>query len=361
MRADLSRITRFAILAIVAAFALALSACGSDDDDSGSAATGGSAATSSDAAPEAGSKGTVGFSIPQGADPSLRLLDGGLKAEAAKQGLDVKTTDANLNVDKQLSDIDTFITQKVKAIVVWPLSSEAVQPALARAQAANIPIIAIYALTEGPYYTDLIIDGKGVGEDAAKYLADAVGANGKVAAIFGPPQVDQFREIAEGFEAGAKTAGLDLVDSQIDAKIAPEGSADIMQTFQSKFGPSLKGVFVSYESGALAASAVREGDFQPDIVTYGGTDESLKGVESGQLTASVYQNVVLMGRIAGWAAGQAVDGAKIPEKLYITPPVLDKQGVEGYPTTDEQLTKEYEFKPVQEGGRWTMPLFLPEN
>ena len=110
-----------------------------------------------------------------------------------------------------------------------------------------------------------------------------------------------------------------------------------MQTFKSKFGPSLKGVFVSYESGALAASAVREGDFQPDIVTYGGTDESLKGVESGQLTASVYQNVVLMGRIAGWAAGQAVDGEKIPEKLYITPPVLDKQGVEGYPTTDEQL------------------------
>ena len=97
----------------------------------------------------------------------------------------MKTTDANLNVDKQLSDIDTFITQKVKAIVVWPLSSEAVQPALARAQAANIPIIAIYALTEGPYFTDLIIDGKGVGEDAAKYLADAVRANGKVAAIFG--------------------------------------------------------------------------------------------------------------------------------------------------------------------------------
>ena len=85
MRADLSRITRFAILAIVAAFALALSACGSDDDDSGSADAGSSAATSTEAAPEAGSKGTVGFSIPQGADPSLRLLDGGLKAEAAKQ------------------------------------------------------------------------------------------------------------------------------------------------------------------------------------------------------------------------------------------------------------------------------------
>jgi len=356
MRADISRLMRVAILVVISA--LVLSACGGGNDDSGGSASTGSSTGSSSSTE---SKGTIGFSIPQGSDPSLRLLDGGLKAEAAKNGMSVKTVDANLDVNKQLSDIDTFVTQKVKAIVVWPLSSEAVQPALARAQAANIPIIAIYALTEGPYYTDLIIDGKGVGQDAAKYMAQSLGANAKVAAIFGPPQVDQFREIAEGFKAGAKTAGLDLVDSQIDAKIAPEGSADIMQTFRSKFGPSLKGVFVSYESGALAASAVREGDFQPDIVTYGGTDESLKGVESGQLTASVYQNVVLMGRIAGWAAGQAVDGEKIPEKLYITPPVLDKQGVEGYPTTDEQLTKEYDFKPVQEGGRWTMPLFEPEN
>src|SRR6185312_2434420 len=139
--------------------------------------------------------------------------------------MSVKTVDANLDVNKQLSDIDTFVTQKVKAIVVWPLSSEAVQPALARAQAANIPIIAIYALTEGPYYTDLIIDGKGVGQDAAKYMAQSLGANAKVAAIFGPPQVDQFREIAEGFKAGAQASGLDLVDSKIDAKIAPEGAA----------------------------------------------------------------------------------------------------------------------------------------
>jgi ribose transport system substrate-binding protein len=353
MRADISRLMRVAILVVVSA--LVLSACGGGDDSGGSASTGSSTGSSSSTE----SKGTIGFSIPQGSDPSLRLLDGGLKAEAAKNGMSVKTVDANLDVNKQLSDIDTFVTQKVKAIVVWPLSSEAVQPALARAQAANIPIIAIYALTEGPYYTDLIIDGKGVGQDAAKYMAQSLGANAKVAAIFGPPQVDQFREIAEGFKAGAQASGLDLVDSKIDAKIAPEGAADLTQSFKSKYGSSLKGLFVSYESGALASAAVSGDGFKPSIVTYGGTDESLKGLESGQLAASVYQNVVLMGRIAGWASAQAVGGQKIPDKLYITPPVLTQDNVKGYPTTAEQLTKEYEFKPVQEGGRWTMPLFEP--
>jgi ribose transport system substrate-binding protein len=355
MRADLSRLVRVAILVLVSA--LLLSACGDDDDSGGSASSGGSSTTSQ----AAGDKGTIGFSIPQGADPSLRLLDGGIKAEAAKAGLETKTVDANLNVDKQLSDIDTFITQKVKAIVVWPLSSEAVQPAVARAQAANIPVITIYALTDGPYYTNIIIDGKSTGEQGAKYLAESAGADAKVAAIFGPPQVDQFREIAEGFEAGAKAAGLDVVETQVDAKIAPEGSADLTQTFKSKFGSDLDGLFVSYESGALAASAVRDDSFNPKLVNYGSTDLSLKGLENGQLTATVFQNAVLIGRIAGWSAGQAVEGAKIPEKLYVDPPLLDAEAAKTYPSTAEQLTKEYPFEPVQEGDRWTMPLFEPEN
>lgn len=354
MRADLSRLLRVATLVVAAA--LMLTACGSSNDDSG-----GSASTSGDSAASGGeSNGTIGFSIPQGSDPSLRLLDGGIKAEAAKHGLALKTIDANLDVNKQLSDIDTFVTQKMKAIVVWPMSSEAIQPALQRAQQANIPIIAIYALTDGPYYTDLIIDGKGVGADMAKYLAGALGSGAKVAAINGPPQVDQFREVAEGFAAQAKASGLNVVGTKVDPKIAPEGAADITQSFKTKY-PDLKGLSLAYESGVDATAATFDDSFKPELVTYGGTQSVLDSLANGQVAASPYQNVVLMGRIAAWAASQAIAGEKIPEKLYLHPPLLTQENVKGYPSTDEQLTKEYDFKPVQENGEWTMPLFQPEQ
>jgi ribose transport system substrate-binding protein len=351
MRADLSRLLRVA--ALVVATALVLTACGSSSDDSGGSTSTGSSGSSGTA-----SKGTIGFSIPQGSDPSLRLLDGGIKAEAAKHGLQLKTIDANLDVNKQLSDIDTFITQKMKAIVVWPMISEAIQPALQRAQQANIPIIAIYALTDGPYYTDLIIDGKGVGADMAKFLADKLGSGAKVAAINGPPQVDQFREIAEGFAAQAKSSGLNVVDTKVDPKIAPEGAADITQSFKTKH-PDLKGLALAYESGVDATAATFDGTFKPTLVTYGGNQGVLDQLSNGQVAASPYQNVVLMGRIAAWAAAQAISGEKIPEKLYIHPPLLTQDNVKGYPSTDEQLTKQYDFKPVQKDGQWTMPLFEP--
>jgi ribose transport system substrate-binding protein len=280
-----------------------------------------------------------------------------MKSEAAKSDLEVKVTDANLDVNKQIADLDTFVQQKVKAIVVWPLDSKAVQPALDRARKANIPIVAIYALAGGPYYTDLILDGKGIGSSAAQFMAQTLGKGAKVAAIFGPPQVDQFREIAEGFKAGATASGLDLVESQVDGKLSPESSATLTQDFKQRYGSSLKGLFSTLESGAQASSAVTGGDFTPQITTYGSTDNALKALVDGKFAGIVYQNTVLMGRIAGWAASQAVAGETIPKELWIKPSVLTPDQAKGFPSTAEQLTKSYAFKPEQQGDQWVMPLF----
>jgi ABC-type sugar transport system substrate-binding protein len=356
MRVPIPRPLRFAVLALAAA--LLLAACGSSNDSSSTTASS-TADTTASTAGDGGSSsgGTIGFSIPQGADPSLQLLAGGLKAEAAKSGLQTQVTDANLDVNKQIADLDTMTQQKVKAIVVWPLDSKAVQPALDRARAANIPIVAIYALSGGPYFTDIILDGHGIGRSGAEYMAKTLGKGAKVAAIFGPPQVDQFREIAEGFKAGATASGLDLVESQVDAKLSPESSATLTQDFKQRYGSDLKGLFSTLESGALASSAVTGGDFTPAITTYGATDNALKGLADGSLSGVVYQNTVLMGRIAGWAATQAVAAAKLPAKIFLEPGVLTKETVTNFPDTAEQLTKPYDFKPVQENGRWTMPLF----
>jgi len=354
------RIPRFIWIAVLTSLvAVLLAACGSSDDSgSTSASTTGTAAASSGGGGGGGGEGgTVGFSIPQGADPSLQLLDGGIKAEAKKAGLDVKTVDAALDPNKQLADLDTFIQQKVKAIIVWPLDSNAIQPAVQRAKDANIPAIAIYALAGGPYYTDIIIDGKGVGADGAASMAQALGKGAKVAAIFGPPQVDQFREIGEGFKAGASDNGLDLVESQVDGKISPETAATLTQDFKQRYGKDLKGLWTSTETEALGASSVLGGDFNPQITTYGSTDEALKGLKDGKFSAVVFQNSVLIGRIAGWAAGQAVAGETVPDKLYVQPPVIDQKAAETFPSTAEQLTKEYDFTPQERDGKSYMELF----
>lgn len=361
MRGRTSRAVGFISLAIVVA--LLVAACGGGSEDTGESQTNTSASESSSsgeggaASTGATSGATIGFSIPQGTDPALQLLDEGMSKEAEKLGMKVQTTDANLDVNKQISDLETFIQQKVNAIVVWPLDGHAVIPVLERASAANIPIITIYDLAPGPYTSDIIIDGKGVGRSGAEFFAKELGKGAKVAAVFGPPQVDQFRQIAEGFKEGAEETGIDLVESQVDMQISSQTTSPLVQNFEVRYGSELEGVFTSTDTMANGAFSVLGGSFKPMIVTYGSLPETLEMVSSGQYGAVVLQESTLLGRIAAWAAAQALEGNKIPKRLYTEPPVIGKEAAAKFPSTEEQLTMPYKFEPVQKEGRYVMPMF----
>lgn len=341
--------------ATVLATTMALAACGSSSGGSSSSSSAASSASSSGGGSSGG--GTIGFSIPQGSNPALQALQAGLTAEAQKEGYQVRTTDSNLDPNKQISDLQAFIQQHVKALVVWPLDDQAVQPAYAQAASAHIPIITIYTLVNGPYYTDLLLDGQGVGNNAAHWFAQNIGPHANVAAILGPPQVDQFREIAAGWQAGVKQTGINQLTSQVDPKLAPDDAVNIVSDYKTRYGSKLQGLFVTLESQAIALSAVVNGSFKPKITTYGGTDACLGALKSGLVSVCYYQNPTLMGRIAGWAAGQAIAGRTIPKQLHIAMPVITQQTVANYPDAKQQLTAPYTFKPVMENGQWTMPGF----
>lgn len=342
---------------------LALAACGSSSSSSSSASAAsgssgsGGGGSSSSSGGGGGGGGTIGFSIPQGSNPALQALDAGLTAEAQKEGYKVQTTDANLDPNKQISDLQAFIQQHVKALVVWPLDDHAVQPAYAQAAAAHIPIITIYTLVNGPYYTDLLLDGTGVGNNAAHWFAQNIGPHANVAAILGPPQVDQFPQIAQGWQSGVKQTGINQLSSQVDPKLAPTDAVNIVSDFKTRYGSKLQGLFVTLESQAIALSAVVNSSFKPKITTYGGTDACLDALKSGLVSVCYYQNPTLMGRIAGWAAGQAIAGKTIPKQLHLTMPTITQQNVGSYPKAKAQLTLPYTFKPVQQNGEWVMPGF----
>lgn len=360
MRCSFAR--RRLIAAVTVLFTtLALAACGSSSSSSSSAASGSSGSagggSSSSSGGGSGGGGTIGFSIPQGSNPALQALDAGLTAEAQKEGYQVRTTDSNLDPNKQISDLQAFIQQHVKALVVWPLDDHAVQPAYAQAAAAHIPIITIYTLVNGPYYTDLLLDGKGVGNNAAHWFAQNVGPHANVAAILGPPQVDQFLQIAQGWQAGVKQTGINQLASQVDPKLAPTDAVNITSDYKTRYGSKLQGLFVTLESQAIALSAVVNSSFKPKITTYGGTDACLDALKSGLVSVCYYQNPTLMGRIAGWAAGQAIAGKTIPKQLHLTMPTITQQNVGSYPKAKAQLTLPYAFKPVMQNGEWTMPGF----
>ncbi|MGH2857019.1 MAG: sugar ABC transporter substrate-binding protein [Solirubrobacteraceae bacterium] len=299
----------------------------------------------------------MAFSEPQGDSPQIEAMLAGMKSQAKQFGLNVIATDANLDPSKQISDVEAFVEKKVKAIVVWPLDDQAIQPAFAQAKAAHIPVIAIYDLVPSTYYTDLIFNGTSVGTGTAQWFKQNLGAHASVAAIQGPPQVDQFRQIAQGFSSGAKQAGLNVLATQVDPKLSPADSANIVSDWKTRFGSKLQGLFVPLGAMAAALSAVVDSSFHPKITTYGGTDTCLSLLKSKFLSVCYYENIALLGRMGAWAADQAITGKTIPKQIHLAIPPVTQQTAGSFPSLQEQMTKSYTFKPVQQNGAWTMPVF----
>jgi ABC-type sugar transport system substrate-binding protein len=86
---------------------------------------------------------TIGFASPTSASEAIQVLEQSMKASAEALGGKVVILDAQLDVDKQVSNIQQLVAQKVDAIVVFPLDPHAVVPAVEQARKAGIPAVAI--------------------------------------------------------------------------------------------------------------------------------------------------------------------------------------------------------------------------
>ena len=317
-------------LAVAMAMAALMSGCGSGG-------TGAAASTK-------GCEGAViGDSIPQGSDPGLTLIHRGFESEAQARGAKVESADANLDVNKQLSDIDGFVQRGAQAVSVWPMDGTAVRPAMQRAEGRGLVVVTQQTPQTLDSATNVQFDDEAIGASLATYLAQKLGPGAKVAAITGPQQVELFRNLASGFARGAKAAGLDVVATQENAQLSPQKAAEITGQFKTKYGADLVGIFDTLNVTALATATVRGDGFEPVIVSYQGNTETQKAVEDGRLAAIAYVPNTIIGRAKAWAVCQKLAGKDLPSTITVPYLIADRANVAAIPTEDAQLKADLDF------------------
>ncbi|TQO20061.1 ribose-binding protein [Rhodoglobus vestalii] len=306
----------------------------------------------------------IGDSIPQASDPGLSLTHNGFLKEAESRGAEVLAADANLDLNKQLSDVDGFTQRKMDAITVWPMDGTAIRPALQRAEEAGTLIVTHQTPESVDSATNMQFDDRGAGAALATYLAEKLGKGAKVAAIVGPQQVESFRNMAEGFAEGAADAGLEVVETYENSALSPQKSAEITEQLKALYGADLKGIFDAINVTALAVATVRGDDFQPLIVTYEGNEETRQAIQDDKIAATVYVGNTLMGRAKGWVVCEALAGETFPDQIEVPYLIIDKENVGALPTEDEQLEVElsFELESVGSGERLVYKgIDLPES
>jgi ribose transport system substrate-binding protein/inositol transport system substrate-binding protein len=162
------------LLAALMVGALLFGACGKGT--SGQAASGGRAAK----------RPVIGCTVYYMTE-FVTLMAEGIKAEAAERGADLVLLDANNDAQRQISQVENLIAQKVDVLLVAAVDSDAIVPALDLADKAGIPLVGLNMLinTDREYYYSGPNDVQ-AGELEAQRLVDLIGGKGNIAIIEGP-------------------------------------------------------------------------------------------------------------------------------------------------------------------------------
>ncbi|MCU1413822.1 MAG: Monosaccharide transporter substrate-binding protein family [Microbacteriaceae bacterium] len=130
----------------------------------------------------------------------------GLKSEFGKLGIKViATTDADFKPDKQVSDIETVMTQKPSIMVSIPTDPVATESAYKAAAAAGTKLVFMDNVPNGmtagkDYVSDVSADNYGNGVVSAYELAKALGGKGKIGVIFHQADFFVTKQRYQGFK-----------------------------------------------------------------------------------------------------------------------------------------------------------------
>jgi D-xylose transport system substrate-binding protein len=230
------------------------------------------------------------------------------------------STDAQASNEKQLNDIDNLISQKVNALIILALDKDAILPAIAKAKAAKIPVIAYDRLIEESSVFYLTFDNVEVGRMQAREVLKAQ-PKGNYVFLKGDPGDPNSNFLHGGqlevLNPSIKRGDIKVVGEQYTQNWSPEVAQRTMEQMLTRNANKIDAVVGSNDAIAGGAVAALASVGLAGRVAVSGQDgdlAALNRVARGTQTVSVWKDARSLGRRAGEVALQLVRGVPV-EKI----------------------------------------------
>ncbi len=228
-----------------------------------------------------------------------------LRAQTPKLSVTFLGAQSESNVNEQINIVESAIDRGVKAIVLAPSDTKALQPAVKKAKDAGIPVIIIDSKLDGDpsqYVSFLATDNKAAGEACAQALIDGVKKatgkdTGKIAVMSYVAGVGSEVGRVGGFKDYIKAnSKLEVVTTQYSNADMPTALNQTTNVLQAN--PDLVGIFGANEPTAIGMGrAIEEAGLGGKIVAIGFDGNSVlkEMVVDGTLNAIAVQSSYNMG------------------------------------------------------------------
>ena len=240
------------------------------------------------------------------------------KAEEA--GIELITVDAERSALKQVEQVESFIAQKVDAIIMNPCEVEASSPAVTKALAAKIPIINVNSETSAKPSAFVGSDDVESARIAMKYIAERLGGKGNVVMMHGyMGQAAQMKREQGAREILKQYPNLKLLANQTGEWDRAKAMS-LMENWIQSFGPQINAVFAhNDEMGLGAVKALTDAGLKDKVivVSIDAIPDALQAVKKGTLDATVFQNAEQQGSKAIDTAIKAAKGQPYEKETLV--------------------------------------------
>ncbi|KOX99673.1 sugar ABC transporter substrate-binding protein [Pseudomonas nunensis] len=241
----------------------------------------------------------IGVSMSQFDDTWLTYLRESMdkKAKTYPDGVQLQFEDARSDVVKQLSQVESFISQKVDAIVVNPVDTAATRKITEAAVKAGIPLVYVNRRPD-----DLKLP-KGVvtvasndleaGEMQMQYLADKMGGKGDIVILLGDLANNSTTNRTKGVkEVLAKYPNIKIEQEQTGTWLRDKGMTLVNDWLTQ--GRKFDAVVANNDEMAIgAAMALSQAGVDKGSVLIAGVDgtpDGLNAIKKGNMAVSVFQD-----------------------------------------------------------------------
>jgi ribose transport system substrate-binding protein len=323
------------LLALLFVFGIVAAACSSNKPGPANSSGAATSAAPQSSAP-AQKPYTIGFTNPIASNDQLHTLQDAITARAEALGDKVIALDDQLDVNKQVSDIDQLVAQGVDAIIVFPLDPKAITPAVQRAEAAGIKTIGINATlgntdatSASPFDAAVNQGEEEMATGTANFVVDKLGGKGNVLGIglgIPVPTIEYQMQVMQKVVTDGGLTWLARVDNPTDDSA---GAQPVVEQALLRF-PKIDAIMAYNDPSALGAvAAVKSAGKQGQIIITGANGVALDQVKSGDIALSYdllpwVQGICYVNVITDILNGTQVPVTTVAPVQQILPDTVDK-------------------------------------
>lgn len=268
----------------------------------------------------------VGISVGLLGNPFFVATIKGIEDAAKKINpkVEVTSVSADYDLNKQVSQVDSFIAAGVDVIMLNAVDAKAIAPAVKKAQAAGIIVAAFDVSAPGADVTVMTNNVK-AGEEACQYLVDHTGGKGDYVILNGPASSSILERVKGCKNVLSQHPEIKILSDDQNAEGSRDGGLKVFQSLLTRFD-KIDAVFAINDPTAigaqLAAKQLNRSEFIFTAVD--GAPDIEKELASGtsMIKASASQDPYVMAGQSLTMAADLLAGKKPAEATVLLDPKL---------------------------------------